>query len=85
MRLSLPVITVLLVFSLKLTDLGADSLIFSVVCPLAAFIAFIALALWFVMYFHHRGIKQTYTSSGAVSSSYDVDGGDEGDNGDASG
>ncbi len=55
---SLLIILVGLVLSVRYTDLSSDSAIASLVAPFGIFIFFISLALWLVMLFHNKGIKQ---------------------------
>jgi hypothetical protein len=55
---SLVVILAIVGASLHYGDLESDSVLYSILLPLASAISLIALAIWFVMLLYRRGIGQ---------------------------
>ena len=64
------------------SDLSSPSAFKSVFLPLCAVLAFVALALWFVVLFHRKGMSQTSSTRGGISSDSfgmgNIDGGGDG-------
>lgn len=55
---SLVVILLIAGVSLRYGDLEGDSALYSLLLPLASMISLIALAIWFALVLHRRGISQ---------------------------
>lgn len=62
---TLAAIVVVGAIAFSYTDLESDSVFASTILPFIVFVALLALALWFVTFFHQRGIKQTADPSDA--------------------
>lgn len=45
------------------TDLDSPSWLYGVALPIIAFSSAISLCIWFVVFFHKKGITQTFTDS----------------------
>ncbi len=59
------------------TDIESENILFSVLLPLIDFISLVAVAIWFVIFFHRQGISQTFDSNGGGDSGgFDGGGGD---------
>ena len=73
---SLILICAIGVTSFIFTDIGSASTFFGLVLPLVFFLSLIAIALWFVMLFHKKGVTQTTHSGGGGTGGFDGGGGD---------
>ena len=63
--------------SLFYADIESSGVFLRIVLPVVIFLSLIALALWFVILFHKKGIKQTLDShDGGGTGGFGGDGGD---------
>ena len=69
-------ITIIGTTSFIYTDIESQNILFSVILPLLVFLSLVAIAIWFVMFFHRQGISQTFDSTGGDSGGFDGGGDD---------
>ncbi len=76
---ALVVILLIAGFSLYFTDLESESVVASVLLPIALVIALIAFTLWLVTLFHRRGISQSASRGAGGAAGFFDDGAGGGD------